>query len=218
MTHVFLAASFSIYHFFAQGGFFMILLLICSVVSCCDSVAWTRADVKWYAIGHRARNRGLQPDDTDGVVRLSRPVRNDLSALANRRWPATSSWPKSENIEAVNPATRGRPVESDPLSGSNCWKAPLLGLLGRPLVAFASLGASANIDPRGIAKGISAEHDDCWFGNRHPQRFRTAIFPKIETMAAMESLIADLLAKCYTKTQANERASPRSCAAGGPGV
>src|SRR5436189_2800391 len=106
MTHVFLAASFfSIYHFFAQGGFFMILLLLCSVVSVAvillRGLALRREMVMPSTIEREIES--LQPDDTDGVVRLARLVRNDLSALARivKVGLQHLNWPKSENIEAV---------------------------------------------------------------------------------------------------------------------
>jgi biopolymer transport protein ExbB len=230
MTHVFLAASFSsIYHFFAQGGFFMILLLICSVVSVAviilRGLALRRELVMPATIEREIES--LQPDDTDGVVRLSRLVRNDLSALARviKVGLQHLNWPKSENIEAVQTRARHELVRLE--SGLFVLEvivgiAPLLGLLGAVsglVTVFASLGASANIsDPRGIAKGISEALSTTIVGLAIaiPSLISHSYFSKkIETMAAeMESLIADLLAKCYY--QKYKRISARITPATGP--
>jgi biopolymer transport protein ExbB len=230
MTHVFLAASFSsIYHFFAQGGFFMILLLICSVVSVAviilRGLALRRELVMPAAIEREIE--ALQPDDTDGVVRLSRLVRNDLSALARvvKVGLQHLNWPKSENMEAVQTHARHELVRLE--SGLFVLEvivgiAPLLGLLGAVsglVTVFASLGASANIsDPRGIAKGISEALSTTIVGLAIaiPSLISHSYFSKkIETMAAeMESLIADLLAKCYY--QKYKRISARITPATGP--
>jgi biopolymer transport protein ExbB len=80
------------------------------------------------------------------------------------------------------------------------------------VTVFASLGASANVsDPRGIAKGISEALSTTIVGLAIaiPSLIAHSYFSKkIETMAAeMESLMADLLAKCYY--QKHKRMSAR---------
>src|SRR5687767_2899287 len=133
---LFVASFSSIYHFFAQGGFFMLLLLICSVVSVAvillRGLALRRALVMPDPIEHEIE--GLQPDDTDGIVRLARLVRPDNSALARIVQVGLQHlhWPKSENIEAVQTRARHEVVRLE--SGLFVLEvivgiAPLLGLL-----------------------------------------------------------------------------------------
>src|SRR4051794_21708604 len=110
MIHPTVASFASVYHFFAQGGVFMIFLLICSVVSVgvivMRGLALQRSLVMPPEIEREVD--GLRQDDTDGVIRLSRLVRNDTSALGRVMQTALShlTWPKSENVEAVQ--TRAR--------------------------------------------------------------------------------------------------------------
>jgi biopolymer transport protein ExbB len=83
--------------------------------------------------------------------------------------------------------------------------APLLGLLGAVsglVTVFANLGASESVsDPRGIAKGISEALSTTIVGLAVaiPSLISYSYFSKkVEIMSAeMESLIADLMAKCY---------------------
>ena len=212
-----LAVTFSsVYQFFAQGGFFMILLMICSVVSVAviilRALALRRALVMPPVIEREIE--ALKPDDTDGVVKLSRLVRSDHSALGRivRVGMQHVNWPKAENIEAVQTRARHEIVRLD--SGLFVLEvivgiAPLLGLLGAVsglVTVFASLGASANVsDPRGIAQGISEALSTTIVGLAIaiPSLIAHSYFSrKIENMAAeMESLIADLLAKCYYQKQ-----------------
>ncbi len=83
--------------------------------------------------------------------------------------------------------------------------APLLGLLGAVagvISVFAAFGSDASAqDPHGIAKGISEALSTTIVGLAIaiPSLIAYSYFTKkIETMAAeMESLIAELLSKCY---------------------
>ena len=230
MTHALLAATFtSVYQFFEQGGFFMVLLLICSVVSLAviiiRGLALRRNVVMPPFIEDAIES--LRPDDTDGVVKLSRATRGDLSALGRIAQVGLQhlNWPKSENIEAVQTRARHEIVRLE--SGMFVLEvivgiAPLLGLLGAVsglVTVFANLGASATVsDPRGIAQGISEALSTTIVGLAIaiPSLIAHSYFSKkIETMAAeMESLIADLLAKCYYQKQrrTTARVTP------GPGV
>ena len=132
-----LASFSSVYQFFAQGGFFMILLLICSVVSVAliimRGLALRRNLVMPPEIEREVE--GLRQDDTEGVVRLSRLVRNDSSALGRVVQTALTNltWPKGENVEAVQTRARHEIVRLE--SGLFILEvivgiAPLLGLLG----------------------------------------------------------------------------------------
>jgi len=206
-------ATGSIFHFFQQGGFFMLLLLICSVTSA--AVIFLRA----FALRRRLvippdieeAIEQLQPNEnTAAIVALARAARLDDSPFSRIVLVGMRhlQWPKSENIEAVQ--TRARHeimrierglVVLEVIVGI----APLLGLLGAVsglVTVFANLGDSATIsDPRGIAKGISEALSTTVVGMAIaiPSLIAYSYFSKrVETMAVeMESLVTDLLAKCY---------------------
>src|SRR5678816_3685374 len=100
-----LASIQSIFQFFVQGGFFIVFLLLCSWVSVAviimRGLALRRPLVMPPIIEQEIEM--LQPDDTDGVVKLSRLVRNDDSTLARIAQAGLQNlnWPKMENLEAV---------------------------------------------------------------------------------------------------------------------
>src|SRR5690348_16294956 len=96
--------------FFEQGGFFMALQLLCSIVAV--AVIFLRAlalrrDLVMPPIIER-EIEALQPDDTEGVVKLTRMVRNDNSTLARIAQVGLQNlnWPKMENLEAVQTKAR----------------------------------------------------------------------------------------------------------------
>lgn len=199
--------------FFRQGGFFMAMLLLCSVVSMMVMIlrglALRRNGVLPPAIVREIES--IQPgDDAEAVVRLARLVRSDESQLSRVAQVGLQhlQWPKSENIEAVQVKARHEIVHLE--SGLFILEiivgiAPLLGLLGAVsglVTVFANFGEStAGSDPRIIAKGISEALSTTIVGIAVaiPSLIAYSYFTKkVETMAAeMETLIADLIAKCY---------------------
>jgi len=207
------ASATTMIHFFRQGGFFMAMLLVCSVVSVAvillRGIALRRGKVMPQAIEKEIEN--LQPgDNTDSIVKLARLVRGDTSPLARIAQVGLQhlQWPKAENVEAVQTKARHEIVHLE--SGLFILEivvgiAPLLGLLGAVsglVTVFANLGDSASVsDPRGIAKGISEALSTTIVGLAIaiPSLIAYSYFSKkVETMAAeMETLIADLIAKCY---------------------
>ena len=218
MIHLpFLASFHSAMHFFVQGGFFMFLLLLCSVVSVAvillRAAALRRKAVMPPFIETSIEE--LQPSgDQETIVRLSKLVRGDISPLGRIAEVGLRhlQWPRSENIEAVQTRARHEIVRME--SGLVVLEvivgiAPLLGLLGAVsglVTVFANLGDSATVtDPRGIAKGISEALSTTVVGMAVaiPTLIAYSYFSKkIEEMAAeMESLIADMLAKCYYHKQ-----------------
>ena len=162
-----LAASFqSVFAFFEKGGVFMYFLAACSVVSVAvivlRALALRRDLVVPPFIGREID--AIQPGDAAAAVRLSWAVENDTTALGRIVQVGLRhlSWPKSENIEAVQTRAQHEIVRLE--SGLFVLEvivgiAPLLGLLGAVsglVTVFASFGAdAASQDPRGIAKGIS---------------------------------------------------------------
>lgn len=211
------AAGFrSVYEFFAQGGFFMVLLLACSIIAVAvillRSIA-LRRDVVMPPIIER-EIEALQPEDTDGVVKLSRMVRNDNSTLARIAQVGLQNlnWPKMENLEAVQTKARYEVLRLE--SGLFILEiivgiAPLLGLLGAVaglVKVFAAFGANASAnDPHIMAAGISEALSTTIVGLAIaiPSLIAYSYFSKkVETMASdMESLISELLAKCYHQKQ-----------------
>jgi biopolymer transport protein ExbB len=211
-----LASFSSVYQFFAQGGVFMIFLVICSVVSVAVIVMRGLALRRDLVMPPEIEREvdSLRQDDTEGVVRLSRMVRNDQSALGKVVRTALShlTWPKSENVEAVQTRARHEIVRLE--SGLFILEvivgiAPLLGLLGAVaglVKVFAAFGNNAaQTDPHMIARGISEALSTTIVGLAIaiPSLIAYSYFAKkIETVAAeMESLVADLLAKCYYQKQ-----------------
>jgi biopolymer transport protein ExbB len=217
------ASAQSVLHFFLQGGFWMIPLMVCSVVSLAvillRGIALRRDSVMPPRIEKAIEE--LQPaDDAEAVVKLARVVRGDQSALGRvvQTGLQNLQWPKTENIQAVETRARHEIVRLE--AGLVVLEvvvgiAPLLGLLGAVsgLVAvFANFGATTSInDPRGIAKGISEALSTTIVGLAIaiPSLIAYSYFSKkIETIAAeMESLISELLAKCYY--QKGRRAAKR---------
>jgi biopolymer transport protein ExbB len=208
-------AAFSLkgaFHFFHQGGFFMVPLLLCSfvavVVIVLRGLALRRDIVIPPIIEHEVE--GIQPGDEDAANRLAKLVRHDRSAVGRVIHVGLHhlNWPKSENMEAVQTRARQEIVRLE--SGIFILEiivgiAPLLGLLGAVsglISVFAAFGSDAAAqDPHGIAKGISEALSTTivGLGIAIPSLIAYSYFTKkVESMAAdMESLVADLLAKCY---------------------
>lgn len=210
-----LASLHSIYQFFAQGGFFMVLLLLCSVVAVAVIILRglaLRRDVVMPPLIER-EIEALEPDDMEALAKLSRMVRNDLSALARVAQIALQhlNWPKLENMEAVQTRARGEVVKLE--SGLFILEiivgiAPLLGLLGAVsglVTVFAAFGGdAASQDPHGIAKGISEALSTTIVGLAIaiPALIAYSYYAKkVEKMASdMETIMAELLSKCYMRS------------------
>src|SRR4029453_9375323 len=211
-----LASIQSIFQFFVQGGFFMGLLLLCSWVAVAviimRGLALRRPLVMPPVIEQEIEM--LQPDDTDGVVKLSRLVRNDDSTLARIAQAGLQNlnWPKMENLEAVQTKGGNEIVRLE--SGLFILEiivgiAPLLGLLGAVaglVKVFKSFGANAAAtDPHLMANGISEALSTTIVGLAVAIPSLTAysfFSKKIETLASdMESLVSELLSKCYHQKQ-----------------
>jgi biopolymer transport protein ExbB len=218
MLSITLAASSlrAVYDFFAQGGLFMVFLLICSIVSLAVILLRSmalRRDLVMPPIIER-EIEALQPEDTEGVVKLSRMVRNDNSTLARIAQVGLQNlnWPKMENLEAVQTKARYEVLRLE--SGLFILEiivgiAPLLGLLGAVaglVKVFSAFGANAAAtDPHLMAKGISEALSTTIVGLAIaiPSLIAYSYFSKkVETMASdMESLVSELLAKCYYQKQ-----------------
>lgn len=216
----YLASVNSALQFFLQGGFFMGTLILCSVTSLAV-ILWRGLALRRLSVMPPQIEKGveeLQPaDDTEAVVRLARLVRGDTSPLGRivQTGLQNLQWPKMENIEAVQTRARHEIVRLE--AGLVVLEvvvgiAPLLGLLGAVsglVTVFANLGASATVsDPRGIAKGISEALSTTIVGLAIavPTLIAHSYFSKkVEMMAVeMESVIAELLGKCYYQKQRHQ--------------
>src|SRR6266446_6461614 len=211
-----LAASFEkIYEFFHGGGFFMIPLLLCSVISVTVAIV-IGLGVRRHLVVPAALEveiERLAPNDTpDAVVRLSRFVRSDPSTLARIAQVGLQNLhqPKDETQNAVQTVARhevGKLEHGLHVLEIIIGIAPLLGLLGAVsglVQVFGAFGSSATqSDPHAIAKGISEALSTTvvGIGIAIPTLIAHGLLAKkVEKLAAdMELLISGLLTKCYNQ-------------------
>ena len=203
-------------HFFVQGGFFMIPLILCSLASLAVIIwsvpALRRQMVMPAEIEERIENLRID-EEGDSINQLWKLVSKNASALARVTQTGLQhlEWPKSENSEAVQTRARHEIVRLERglvVLEIIVGVAPLLGLLGAVsglVTVFANLGASATVeDPRGIAQGIAEALSTTVVGMAIaiPSLIaHSCLSKKIEVMATeMESLMAELLAKCYYRS------------------
>lgn len=212
----------SVTAFFSHGGVFMWPLLVCSIV------AVTTIIVRAFAL----REKNVLPlvieSEMERLVpgaspeRLARIVHHDPSSLARIVRVALQHlrWPRSENVEAVQTRARHEMVRLERglvLLEVITGIAPLIGLIGTVsglIHVFASLGLSAAAaDAKQIARGISEALSCTIFGLgiAVPALVAFVYFSKkVEVMSVeMESLVTDLLSKCYYGRIAGETPPPR---------
>ena len=212
----FLAASFQqIYEFFRGGGFFMIPLLLCSVIAVTVAIVCGLALRRHLVVPVDLEKEieRLAPNDTpDSVVRLSRFVRSDESTLARIVQVGLTNLhqPKDENQNAVQTVARHEVGQLE--HGLHVLEiiigiAPLLGLLGAVsglVQVFGAFGSSATqSDPHVIARGISEALSTTivGIGIAIPTLIAHGLLAKrAENLAAdMELLVSGLLTKCYNQ-------------------
>lgn len=193
--------------FFVKGGFFMIPLLALSVIATTvmilRGVALWESSVMPPAIEEEVRR--LEPGDE--LTRLDSLIREQPSPLSRILLTLIRhlSWPRTDNAEAVQTQARHETARMESglvILEISTGAAPLLGLLGTlsGLVGiFATVGSSG--DPMIIARGISEALNTTIMGLAVavPSLIAHNYFMrKIEVMAVeMESITAELLAKCY---------------------
>ncbi len=193
--------------FFIKGGVFMLLILLASILSgtviIVRAIALREKSVIPKALV--AEIDRLQPGDN--LDTLQELVKKDDSALAHILKTLLShlSWPKAETVEAVQ--TKARHEVAHLESGLVILEiltglGPLLGLLGTLsglIGIFSNLGSGG--DPVFVARGISEALNTTIMGlglSVPSLIFYNYFQRRIEMMSVeMESLIADLLAKCY---------------------
>jgi len=200
--------------FFVNGGFFMILLVALSVSA--GTVILLRA----LALRERlivppeleAALEDVQPGDSmESLARAAQANPSPLGRIISTCL-AHRNWPRLENLEAVQVRARHEVVRME--SGLSLLEmttgvAPLFGLLGTLsglVTIFANLGGGAGGgDTVAVARGIAEALNTTIVGLAvaAPSLIAHNYFQrKVETMAVtMETLISDLLAKCYPEAR-----------------
>jgi biopolymer transport protein ExbB len=212
----------SVIGFFTKGGLFMWPLLVCSIVSVTTIIlrAFALQEKNVLPLTIESEMERLVPGGS--AERLARIVHHDASSLARivRVALAHLRWPRSENVEAVQTRARYEMVRLE--RGLVVLEviigiAPLIGLIGTVsglVHVFASLGLSAAAaDAKRIALGISEALNCTVFGLgiAVPSLVAFVYFSKkVEVLSVeMESLVTDLLSKCYYGRVTGEKPVPR---------
>ncbi len=210
--------------FFTRGGIFMWPLLICSLF------AVTTMILRGFALRRKSVMPLVIESEVERLVpggsaeRLARIVHDDNSSLGRIVRVALQHLrsPRGENIEAVETRARHEMVVLERglivleiITGI----APLLGLIGAVsglVHVFSHLGLSTgSADTKAIALGIAEALNATVFGLSIavPALVAFSYFSrKIEVMSVeMETLVVELIAKCYygrVGTQAAPQPSP----------
>lgn len=191
--------------FFVQGGFFMAILLVVSIaagtVIILRGAALREGSILPPALAEEIER--LQPgDDLDKLERLISRHPSALARVLNTLLQHLT-WSRAEAVEAVQ--TRARHEVSRLESGLVVLEittgiAPLLGLLGT-LSGLVGIFTAVGTDPVAVARGIAQALNTTIVGLAVavPSLITFNYFQRrIEVMAVeMESLVADLIVKCY---------------------
>ena len=208
--------------FFQRGGLFMYPLLACSIVAVTTivlrAIALREKNVMPLVIESEIER--LMPGGS--ADRLARIVEYDNSSLARIVRVALQHLrsPRSENVEAVQTRARHEMVILE--KGLIVLEvivgiAPLLGLIGAVsglVHVFSHLGLSSGAsDTRQIALGIAEALNATVFGLSIavPTLVAFSYFSKkVEVMSVeMETLVVELIAKCYFGRSGQETSSAR---------
>src|SRR5213595_2092217 len=216
----------TIMSFFVKGGLFMWPLLACSIISVTTMILR----------GVALREKNVMPlviqDEIERLVpggspeRLSRIVHHDPSSLARIARVALQHLrsPRSENVEAVQTRARHEMVRLEKgliILEVIVGIAPLLGLIGAVsglVHVFSQLGLSSGAsDTRQIALGISEALNATVFGLSIavPTLIGFTYFSrKVEVMSVeMETLVVELINKCYYGRSSRDFAPAKAAAA-----
>jgi biopolymer transport protein ExbB len=196
--------------FFTKGGLFMWPLLACSIVTVTTIVLsiLTLREKKVLPLVIESEIERLVPGGS--AERLMRVVNDDSSSLARITRVALQHmrWPRSENIEFAQTRARAELVRLERglivlevVTGI----APLIGLIGTVsglVQVFSGLGLSTGAsDTKAVALGISMALNCTIFGLSIavPSLIAFSYFSKkVEVLSVqMESIVSDLIAKCY---------------------
>jgi biopolymer transport protein ExbB len=191
--------------FFINGGFFMGVLLVVSIAAGTVIVLrGTALREKWIIPPALAAEiESLQPgDDLDKLERLIARYPSSLGRVLSTLIRHLT-WSRAEAVEAVQTKARHEVARLE--SGLVILEittgiAPLLGLLGT-LSGLVGIFAAIGTDPVAVARGIAEALNTTIVGLAVavPSLITYNYFQRrIEVMAVeMESLLADLIVKCY---------------------
>jgi biopolymer transport protein ExbB len=207
--------------FFTRGGLFMWPLLACSIVTVTTIVlsVLTLREKKVLPLVIESEIERLVPGGS--AERLMRIVNDDNSSLARITRVALQHmrWPRSENIEFAQTRARAELVRLERglivlevVTGI----APLIGLIGTVsglVQVFSGLGLSSGAsDTKAVALGISMALNCTIFGLSIavPSLIAFSYFSKkVEVLSVqMESIVSDLIAKCYYGRTGSEEGRP----------
>jgi len=207
--------------FFTKGGLFMWPLLACSIVTVTTIVLsiLTLRERKVLPLVIESEIERLVPGGS--AERLIRIVNDDNSSLARITRVALQHmrWPRSENIEFAQTRARAELVRLERglivlevVTGI----APLIGLIGTVaglVEVFSGLGlSSGTADTKSVALGISMALNCTIFGLSIavPSLIAFSYFSKkVEVLSVqMESIVSDLIAKCYYGRTGSEEGRP----------
>ena len=207
--------------FFTKGGLFMWPLLACSIVTVTTIVLsiLTLREKKVLPQVVESEIERLVPGGS--AERLMRIVNDDNSSLARITRSALQHmrWPRSENIEFAQTKARAELVRLERglivlevVTGI----APLIGLIGTVsglVQVFSGLGLSTGAsDTKAVALGISMALNCTIFGLSIavPSLIAFSYFSKkVEVLSVqMESIVSDLIAKCYYGRTGTEEGRP----------
>lgn len=207
--------------FFTKGGLFMWPLLACSIVTVTTIIlsVLTLRERKVLPLVVESEIERLVPGGS--AERLMRIVNDDNSSLARITRSALQHmrWPRSENIEFAQTKARAELVRLERglivlevVTGI----APLIGLIGTVsglVQVFSGLGLSSGAaDTKAVALGISMALNCTIFGLSIavPSLIAFSYFSKkVEVLSVqMESIVSDLIAKCYYGRSAGEESRP----------
>ena len=207
--------------FFTRGGFFMWPLLICSIVTVTTIVLsiLTLRERKVLPLVIESEIERLVPGGS--AERLMRLVNDDNSSLARITRVALQHmrWPRSENIEFAQTRARAELVRLERgliILEVVTGIAPLVGLIGTVsglVQVFSGLGLSTGAgDTKAVALGISMALNCTIFGLSIavPSLIAFSYFSKkVEILSVqMESIVSDLIAKCYYGRTGREEGKP----------
>ncbi len=201
----------SIVQFFVKGGLFMIPIGVCSLAAVTLMILRGLALRREMIIPHFVESEIIRFHPGDSTEPLARLVGGDPAPLARIARVALSHLrdAKGDNVEAVQAAARVAVTKME--SGLAALEmivgiGPMLGLLGAVsglVRVFGNLGtgATSTADTLTVALGIAEALNTTIFG-------LTVAIPalvaftflqrRVESLAAeMESIITELLSKCY---------------------
>src|SRR4029077_18813559 len=215
-------------NFMNKGGLFMWPLLLCSIVTVATIVmaALTLRERKVLPLVIESEIERLIPGGS--AERLMRIVNDDSSSLAGVVRTALQHlrWPRSENIESVQTRARRELVRLErglivlEVGTGIAPRIWLIGTVSGLVHVFSGLGLSSGAsDTKAVALGISEALNCTIFGLSIavPAPISFSYFSKkIEVMSfEMESLVSDLIAKCYYgRVSSGDPTSPRTMAPG----